>query len=876
MRLLGCFVDGDLPAAVDVPTGLGKTSVMALWLMALAAGADVPRRLVYVVDRRAIVDHATRFAERLRRNVPSTTLARDLGLGERPLPISTPRGGAADNRDWLEDPSKPAIVVGTVDSIGSRLLFAGYGVSRPMRPYYAGFLGADTLVVLDEAHLCPSFEALLRDLADRRDSAFGPTGRAAQRTAAAPPPFRVMSLSATGRELPGAGGRVFRLRDDDHDERPVRERLTARKRMALIPVSGSLADQLARRAIELADGPPARVLVCCDSRSVARAVKDRIERVIGAAAHAKRGTGRSACELLVGERRACEQEALERWLEHHGFLDPAQSAPRAPAVVVATSAGEVGVDLDADHLVCDLVAHERMVQRLGRVNRRGGAKRSARVDVLIPPTRERDAAVFAARTAALAELPRGADGRHDVSPLAMARLRSRRAHASLIERATTPAPLYPELTRPDVEAWTLTSLKEHPGRPEVEPWLRGWGEREEPRVAVVWRGHLPRLRAGGAFFAPAKLVESFFQSAPIHASERLEAESSHVWTWLLARAERVRRRQSFDHDHAAPNDIIAVVLDRAGEFVAAATRYELLAAAHNRTGVWRALATGATLVVHSAVGGLAGGMLDEDSDGPVATADADEAWQGIRERPDSERPMVRFRVQRLAARPDGEGLAGVDLAGWRHVRTFETDFDGDGGLCGGLAVFAWPGAGADENSQSLPADLQTLGDHAEQVVARVRAIAARLNLAAADTDALIWAARLHDEGKAGRSWQDAMNAPEDGRPYAKTRGSGDQRLLAGFRHEFGSLLKAEQAPLPAETRDLILHLVAAHHGHARPLIATGGCEEAPPSVLEASAGAAALRYARLQRRYGLWGLAWREAILRAADQSASRDGTLDG
>jgi len=30
----------------------------------------------------------------------------------------------------------------------------------------------------------------------------------------------------------------------------------------------------------------------------------------------------------------------------------------------ATSAGEVGVDLDADHMVCDLVAWERMVQRL--------------------------------------------------------------------------------------------------------------------------------------------------------------------------------------------------------------------------------------------------------------------------------------------------------------------------------------------------------------------------------------------------------------------------------------------------------------------------------------------------------------------------------
>jgi len=65
------LLHGRLPRAVDVPTGLGKTSVMALWLLALAAqmknGApELPRRLVYVVDRRAVVDQATAEAERLR------------------------------------------------------------------------------------------------------------------------------------------------------------------------------------------------------------------------------------------------------------------------------------------------------------------------------------------------------------------------------------------------------------------------------------------------------------------------------------------------------------------------------------------------------------------------------------------------------------------------------------------------------------------------------------------------------------------------------------------------------------------------------------------------------------------------------------------
>jgi CRISPR-associated endonuclease/helicase Cas3 len=90
-------------------------------------------------------------------------LKKQLGLNDRrKLSISTLRGAHVDNREWLDDPAAPAIIVGTVDMIGSRLLFEGYGVSRKMRPYQAGLLGVDALIVLDEAHLVPPFAHLLR------------------------------------------------------------------------------------------------------------------------------------------------------------------------------------------------------------------------------------------------------------------------------------------------------------------------------------------------------------------------------------------------------------------------------------------------------------------------------------------------------------------------------------------------------------------------------------------------------------------------------------------------------------------------------------------------------------------------------------------
>ncbi len=55
-RLFQKFCDGVLPAALELPTGLGKTSVMAIWYLAFRANAPVPRRLVYVVDRRVVVE----------------------------------------------------------------------------------------------------------------------------------------------------------------------------------------------------------------------------------------------------------------------------------------------------------------------------------------------------------------------------------------------------------------------------------------------------------------------------------------------------------------------------------------------------------------------------------------------------------------------------------------------------------------------------------------------------------------------------------------------------------------------------------------------------------------------------------------------------
>jgi CRISPR-associated endonuclease/helicase Cas3 len=923
------FCSGEWPSALDLPTGLGKTSVMAIWYLALRAGVPVPRRLVYVVDRRAVVDQATTVAETIKTNAADGNLQ-----------VSTLRGQYIDNRAWLSDPSAPAIIVGTVDMIGSRLLFSGYGVSQWMRPYHAGLLGADTLVVVDEAHLVPPFEELVSAIAHDPKDEFRP--RLAELRDMVPH-LQLMSLSATGRETENGAGKVFQLTRDDYEHRVVKQRLRAQKWLKIDGVGADkkVFELLAERAWDVGTSPgPSRVVVYCNSRQDALKIKTHIDK------RAKEDKIKCACELIVGERRVRERELLFNWLKRNGFIGETWTPSKLPTFVVATSAGEVGIDLDADHMICDLVEWERMVQRLGRVNRRGGEGRAAIVDVIIDVKqhekvkkeceqakgeygkaddnykigketfesakekyKKSDSAYKNAKSKwenAYANLQKArvaldkaqmdyerieshkqvllalpsADERHDASPGAIAALKSRDDLRSVILRAQTPAPLRPALTRALVDAWSMTSLDGHSGRPDIQPWLRGWEPDGRPQTEIIWRGHLP-VRLDGSN-PPKREINDFFEAAAPHRSEVLEAETWRVVDWLIARAtarvSRMTQTKNDVRDKVPPATTAAMVLGRGGKFERAWT-FGQLASLRNKDNksekeILSETLVGHTLVASAQLRGLnEDGMLDDeaDHDEPL-TIEAGTEWM----KPDGRgRPAVRFRVRSVGAAEAAAGSA----AGWREEFRFALDYDEDGEAANWLLVEQWLGDSDMEDGRALGANNQTLSDHRDKARYWAREIATRLRLPDRYVDMLAMAARLHDEGKQASIWQRAFNAPRDGAVYAKTKGPLNLKLLAGYRHEFGSLAAVERDAdfnaLSDDLKELALHVVAGHHGRARPLISTEGCEDAPPSLLEGRARDVALRFARLQNRWGPWGLAWWEALLRAADQNASRDNGAD-
>jgi CRISPR-associated endonuclease/helicase Cas3 len=320
-------------------------------------------------------------------------------------------------------------------------------------------------------------------------------------------------------------------------------------------------------------------------------------------------------------------------------------------------------------------------------------------------------------------------------------------------------------------------------------------------------------------------------------------------------------------------DIVALIISPDGTYDtqhdrSSRRRYTLAALGQDRKGKAREEfqqeITGKILIVDARFGGLKDGMLDPSSGAAPETADTAPKWN----------EEAQFRVRPVEALDEGSEEE------WRFEDAFLLQRDAEGTPRKWLRVEHLKDSARKEDARSV-AKPQTLGEHQDWARREMLRIAKGVGVSGLPANALAVAAALHDEGKKADRWQRAFKASRDAqrfglsRPLAKTRGPIDQALLDGYRHEFGSLRyveeNAEFNQLPVEWRDLVLHLVAAHHGFARPVIDIRGCDDGPPSLLEERARDVAMRFARLQKRWGPWVLAWWEALLRAADAQASRD-----
>lgn len=992
---------GRWPSVLALPTGTGKTAALDVAVFAQALDATVPpadrrcpRRTVLVVDRRTVVDQAHRHAcdisSALRQPSDPVVakvaerlqlLTEGIDSDGDPLRVHVLRGGIPRDDSWTSNPTQPLVAVSTVDQVGSRLLFRGYGISSGMRPVHAGLLGNDVLFLLDEVHLACAFRDTLTML-KQRYRAFARRGL--------PDRWQVVQMSAT----PSSDDRFgeerlwFQLEPEDHKNPSLQRRLHARKPTRLVRVTRPGKDALARE-IAAEAGAQARdgraIGVVVNRVETARLVHDLLTQAL-----AKQGIEPM---LVTGRMRPYDRNVLEERLAREVGASRQRSNANSSAdghsgvrVVVATQCVEAGADLDFDVLLTECASLDALRQRFGRLNRLGispwprvaspdepdGEKKEPRPDgAPAAPSNETfdrfNGFVFV-REGDL-KLKDGDAG----DPVYGHALRKTWAYLEAIEtldfgiealplpsperleELVAPAPPAPLLLPAHLDAWVQTTPEPH-ADPEPALWLHG------PRptdldVSVVWRADIDEhsLRDASESMHVLDILKARLEACPPRSIEALQVPLAAVRRWLLQQKP------------GELSDAGAIQLE-ADDDPGRSNGRPALIWRGDETDVWRGdrdkvrLKPGDTVVVPSTYGGLRHGNWDPNATAPVvdigdfaqfvqkgqptlrlhprvlrlagAGPELTPPRQPVSDDPEvDEHEEVRVFLEALSSvegwlgRSAAALLEEFSLAGHAKskaprlipIEALERDDQTEPGAERPVArdlrplwvVLGHRRGGEDSLDLSAEAEQSSLtgretylDDHLRGVGEYARAFGEALGLPASLCTALERAGEWHDAGKADPRFQQwmhggsAFKALRAERLLAKSAMSAHHRAARegarrrsrypkGGRHELLSLALLQSLPEPLvvpEDWDLVLYLVASHHGYCRPFapcvhdeepvrveVALNGrsAQASTDHYLERLDSGVSDRFWRLVRRYGWHGLAWLEAILRLADHRRS-------
>lgn len=975
---------GEWPRFLSVPTGSGKTAALDAAVFSLATQAHLPaaertvgRRVFYVVNRRVIVDEAHERARLIAKALENPrgdqpTVARVAaalcsinGGTTSPLECVQLRGGIYRDQSWARSLTQPLIVAATVDQVGSRLLFRGYGVSTSMRPIHAALVAHDSLILLDEAHISRPFAQTLGAIKAFRDHGSGRPGKVdATAHETVRTPFAFLQMTAT----PPKGTAecdILRLSEGDRDEtkNPVlTARLNASKPAKLViaekasgaKASDALAATLTEETLALAkqEQPPRSIAVLVNRVAVARKVEDLLSKHFAP----------ERITLLIGRMRPFDRDDVTSVLRSElktrppGTSVPATCNDAGPRIIVATQCLEVGADYDFDALVSECASLDALRQRFGRLNR-GGRPITARAAIVIradqvfPESSELDSDLKAQDPIYGTSLARtwnwlsaqAHDGIIDFGLNAMdahvAAIRQSDTSDKAFGRLLSPAPEAPVLFPAYLDAWVQTSPEPTP-QPEPSLFIHGPG-RNAVDVQVCWRYDLPEPEQNttpSAWFDTVSIC-------PPSSVECLTIPLHEFSAWF------------FGGNTTDSGDVLGAVEADAPEPLASSNKHAV---------IWRGLREsrkleqpsdlrpGDTIVLSSADGGWGRNELGHLPGATLASVDqAERAFRQVKQR-----QIVRLR-RRFFAEPAKDSALGqlLDWAtdenrDWTNaelravLEAVATELPGNHPAVPAFTALAnkkygleWSpypdGQGVvlvtrhrvpELSSDSVPDFAEDEGEdmlskteiaaplpldtHLNDVLAATRQTAALLPISAWQP-ALTSAAAIHDWGKTDERFQAMLlngtralacaqprllakseKLPETAAAYKAARDRAE--LPQGFRHELLSVQMAETAataghlPSDALQRALSLHLIASHHGHARPF-APWVPDDSPPPVELVHAttriqlsteerlanpphridSGIAERFWLLTRHLGWWGLAYLETVLRLADQQAS-------
>jgi CRISPR-associated endonuclease/helicase Cas3 len=344
---------------IRIPTGLGKTEgVLAAWSF---------HRIHRVDDR---------WPRRLVWCLPMRVLVEQteqvaLQLASKisatdPPEVRVAMGGE-DAGEWFLYPERAAIIIGTQDMLLSRALNRGYASARARWPMEFGLLNHDALWVMDEVQLMDVGLATSAQLqafrADDRGKGLRPCHSWWMSATLQPEWLRSVDTTAHHADW-------IREPCSVSPEYRAGGLWDVSKALTMDAIGPDDDTTFASRILaEHAKLPTAEygriTLVVCNTVDRACQTFDELASL-----------GRSdGIELVHSRFRPAEREY---WRER--FLSRSSCAPDVDRIIVATQVVEAGVDLSAGCLVTELAPWPSLVQRFGRCARYGGTGRVIVVD----------------------------------------------------------------------------------------------------------------------------------------------------------------------------------------------------------------------------------------------------------------------------------------------------------------------------------------------------------------------------------------------------------------------------------------------------------------------------------------------------------------
>ena len=858
-----------------------------------------------------------------------------------PLACFQLRGGMYRDDAWARSPLQPTVVVTTVDQFASRMLFRGYGASPGMRPIHAGLAANDCLVLLDEAHCANPFRQTVASVQRYREWA-------AQSGSVGSTPFHLTLISATPPQDIADADR-FTAGEEDLKHQVLGKRIRVSKPAGLVVArnrrnseASNQQDDAPKQSNVGTDGEGRQMESERRRRERERLAMERLAEVISDEAvklvsderkaigimvnrvatarlvHEHLDKADKDVTLLTGRMRAIDRDDVVHDLES---LKTGASREDRTRFIVATQTLEVGADLDFDGLVTECASLDALRQRFGRLNRGGRDNIEARATIVVradqtnPKTS--DDPVYGTALAETWQWLNEKAGKDGID-FGYAAMDGIMPGGEELEKMIQQAVNAPVMLPAHVDTWVQTSPSPTPD-PDVALFLHG-PNRGAPEVQVCWRADLQtdiRQDRQVEIVSLCPPVSSECISVPIHTLRR----------WLQG-------------DASDPNlaDVEGATIEGAPSGRIDRNRRVLCWRGPDESDLidspadLRNLRPGDTVVIPEELKGWeVFGHIPADSDGNQVIDLGDRAHLQSRAKavlrintkvveswPDC---LARARFMALAEWPEDaeddmdedeirqslEALAETDaLPKWlkdaasalaRDRRRKKLPHPGGGFvLQGSHRIPDYMGAASTITSEddSYSATVRiTLDDHLEGVERWARRFGDGVGLPDELVDDLALAARLHDVGKADPHFQTMLHG---GHPWAALTAthllakSGNlQRIAGGTRHELLSVRLVESGPQlldSAHDKDLVLHLIASHHGYCRPFapvrnvlesapveVVILGCQmsASPDTGLERLDSGVPERFWRLVRRYGWWGLAWLEALMRLADHRRSNE-----